>query len=201
MSESLEKLHNRILSDARLKADQVLKEANEKAKQVLDTAQQEAHKDAEEIIARARIEADAVSRGILSSKLRANRLKVLDEKNRIVEDVMRSVEDRLSSIAGSDQFGDTLKRLVTEAVEAIGSDDAVVRVGFKQASKKNLDDLGRSLPRGSKFVIDDHPIEGLGGVVASDPQGKVTFNNSFKARLERLDTQLLTLISSTIFSE
>ena len=201
MSESLEKLHNRILSDARLKADQVLKEANEKAKQVLDTAQQEAHKDAEEIIARARIEADAVSRGILSSKLRANRLKVLDEKNRIVEDVMRSVEDRLSSIAGSDQFSDTLKRLVTEAVEAIGSDDAIVRVGFKQASKKNLDDLGRSLPRGSKFVIDDHPIEGLGGVIASDPQGKVTFNNSFKARLERLDTQLLTLISSTIFGE
>ena len=201
MSESLEKLHNRILSDARLKADQILKEANEKAKQGLETAQQEAQKEAEEIIARARIEADAVRRGILSSKLRANRLKVLDEKNRIVDDVMRSVQDRLSNIAGSDQFSDTLKRLVNEAVEAVGSDDAIVRVGFKQASKKNLDDFGRSLPKGSKFVIEDHPIEGLGGVIASDPQGKVTYNNSFKSRLERLDTQLLTLISSTIFGE
>jgi len=201
MSESLEKLHNRILSDARLKADQILKEANEKAKQILDTAQQEAQKETEEILSRSRIEAEAVRRGILSSKLRANRLKVLAEKNRIVEEVMRSVEDRLSNIAGSDQFGDTLKRLVTEAVEALGSSDAIVRVGFKQASKKNLDDLGRTLPKGSKFVVEDHPIDGLGGVTASDPQGKIIFNNSFKARLERLDTQLLTLISSTIFGE
>lgn len=201
MSESLEKLHNRILSDARLKADQILKEANEKAKQILDTARQEAQKETEEIIARARVEADGVRRGILSSKLRANRLKTLGEKNRIVEEVMRSVEDRLSNIAGSDQFADTLKRLVTEAVEAVGSNDATVRIGFKQASKKNLDDLGRNLPKGSKFVIEDHPIDRLGGVMASDPQGKVTFNNSFKARLERLDTQLLTLISATIFGE
>ncbi len=201
MSESLEKLHNRILSDARLKADQMLKEANEKAKQILDTAQQEAQKEAEDIISRARIEAEAVRRGILSSKLRANRLRVLDEKNQILDDVIRSVEERLSNIAASDEFGDTLKRLVAEAVQALGSDEPIVKVGFRDASKKSLDDLGRALPKGSKFVVEDRPIDGLGGVVASDPKGKFTYNNSFRSRLERLDTQLITLVSSTIFGE
>jgi len=50
-------------------------------------------------------------------------------------------------------------------------------------------------------VIEEQPIEELGGVLASDSEGKIVYNNSFKARLDRLDTRLLVLISSTIFSE
>ena len=46
-----------------------------------------------------------------------------------------------------------------------------------------------------------HNIDELGGVIASDPEGKMSFNNSFKARIERLNNQLLTTISSTIFGE
>jgi vacuolar-type H+-ATPase subunit E/Vma4 len=104
-------------------------------------------------------------------------------------------------IAGSNQFQNTLKRLVAEAVDAIGSEEPIVRVGFKEASKNDLEQLGKSLPRGSKFVVENEPIDGLGGVVASDPQGKIVFNNSFRSRLERLDNQLFTLIASTLFSE
>lgn len=201
MSDSLEKLHNRILADAKLKADQIINEANQKARQILEDARKSAEKETEEILGKARIDADAVRRGILSSKLRANRLKILGEKNRIVEDVIRSVEERLSTIASSARFQSTLKRLVTEAVEAIGSDEPIVRVGFREASKNDLEELGKTLPRGSKFVVENHPIDGLGGVVASDPAGKIVFNNSFRSRLERLDNKLFTLISSTIFSE
>lgn len=201
MSESLEKLHNRILADAKLKADQIINEADQGARQILEDARKTAEKETEEILGKAGIDADAVRRGILSSKLRANRLKILGEKNRIVEDVIRSVEDRLSTIASSARFQSTLKRLVTEAVEAIGSDQPIVRVGFREASKNDLDELGKTLPRGSKFVVDNHPIDGLGGVVASDPEGKIVFNNSFRSRLERLDNQLFTLISATIFGQ
>jgi vacuolar-type H+-ATPase subunit E/Vma4 len=50
-------------------------------------------------------------------------------------------------------------------------------------------------------VIDEKPIDEFGGVVATDPEGRVIFNNTFKSRLERLDNQLLTLIASTVFSE
>jgi len=45
------------------------------------------------------------------------------------------------------------------------------------------------------------PIDDFGGVIATDPEGRVVFNNTFKSRLERLDNQLLTLIASTVFSE
>ena len=38
MSESLEKLQNRILSDARLKAEEAIKEAEAKAQQILEEA-------------------------------------------------------------------------------------------------------------------------------------------------------------------
>jgi vacuolar-type H+-ATPase subunit E/Vma4 len=201
MPESLEKLQNRILSDARFKAEETIKDIQAKAQHVLDEAKQRANRESEEIIAKANVEAENIRRSILSAKVRVNRLRVLDEKNKIVQEIIRSVEDQLSSIAKSNHFEDTAQRFVTEAVKAVDSDQPIVTVGFKDATKKNLDGISRVLPKGGKLVIDEKPIDVFGGVVATDPEGKVVFNNTFKSRLERLDNQLLTLISSTVFGE
>ena len=201
MSESLDKLHNRILSDAKLKADETIREAQAKADQTIAEARQRAQKEADELLAKAKLEAEAVRRSILSSKVRANRLRILDEKNRIVQEVLGAVEEKLSNIAKSSRFGETAQRFVAEAVKAVDSDQPVVRLGFKGSSKQNLDSVSKVLPKGSKLVFEENPIDGLGGVIASDAEGRVTFNNSFKSRLERLDSQLLTLIASTIFGE
>jgi vacuolar-type H+-ATPase subunit E/Vma4 len=201
MPESLEKLQSRILSDARLKAAEIIKDTQTKAQHILEEAKQRAHSESEELIAKANVEADNIRRSILSAKVRVNRLRVLDEKNRIVQEIIRSVEDQLSSIAKSNHFEDTAQRFVTEAVKAVDSDQPIVTIGFKDATKKNLDGISKALPKGGKLVIDEKPIDVFGGVVATDPEGKVVFNNTFKSRLERLDNQLLTLISSTVFGE
>ncbi len=201
VSESLDKLHNRILSDAKLKADETIREAQAKADQTIAEARQLAQKEADELLVKAKLEAEAVRRNILSSKVRANRLRILDEKNRIVQEVLGAVEEKLSNIAKSSRFGETAQRFVAEAVKAVDSDQPVVRLGFKGSSKQNLDNVSKVLPKGSKLVFEEDPVDGLGGVVASDAEGRVTFNNSFRSRLERLDSQLLTLIASTIFGE
>jgi vacuolar-type H+-ATPase subunit E/Vma4 len=83
----------------------------------------------------------------------------------------------------------------------VGTDNVLVKIGFRNADKKSLQSLGQSLPKGTKLIAEETAIDDLGGVIASDPEGKTTFNNSFRARLERLDNQLLTTISSTIFGE
>ena len=197
----MEKLSNRILSDAKLKAADITREAEEKARQIVDESRAQAQKDADEILSKANLEAESIRRGILSSRIRANRLRILDEKNKIVQSVLKSVEQRLSDIASTDQFQPALKRFVAEAVDAVGADDIVVRVGFQNAERKSLDSLGRTLPTRTRFVVEDKSIDDLGGVVAGDVGGKMIFNNSFRARIERLDNQLLTTISSTIFGE
>jgi vacuolar-type H+-ATPase subunit E/Vma4 len=201
MSESLGKLQNRILSDAKLKAEEAIKQSQAKAQQILEEARRKSQKESEEIITKAKVEAESVRRSILSAKVRVNRLRILDEKNRIVEDVIRAVEDQLSGIARTDQFENTAERFVAEAVKAVESDQPIVRSGFKDATKKNLDGISRGLPKGGKLAIDEKPIDDFGGVIATDPEGKVVFNNTFKSRLERLDNKLLTLISSTVFAE
>ena len=201
MSESFEKLQNRILSDAKVKAEDIFKEAEEKARQTLEQAKTQAQKEADEILSRAKLDAEALRRRILSSRIRANRLRILDAKNRIVQQVMQSVEDALADVATDERFPDTLKRFVTEAIEAVGADEPIVRIGFRGISKNQMDAVGKSVSKGTKLVIDEQALDGLGGVVASDPEGKILYNNSFKARLDRLDSQLLTLISSTIFRE
>lgn len=201
LSEPLEKLQNRILSDAKQKADEIVREGQSKSDKILEEARARAKRESDEVIAKANLEAEAIRRSILSSKVRANRLKILDEKNRIVQKVLAEVEDRLADIAESPEFTKIAQRFVSEAVKAVDSDQPIVTLGFKGASKKNLDTISNAYPKNSKIVFEDKPIEELGGVIATDSEGHVVFNNSFKSRLERLDNQLLTLISSTIFGE
>src|SRR3989475_4379747 len=152
MAESLEKLHNRILSDARLKAAGIVEQGEEKSKQILEESQAQAQRDANDILSKASLEAESIRRSILSSRIRANRLRILEEKNKIVQSVLKSVEQRLSDIARSDQFESTLKRLVLEAIEAVGADNAIVKVGFRNAERKSLQSLGQMLPKGTKFL-------------------------------------------------
>lgn len=201
MSESLEKLRNRILSDAKLKADEIIREVNEKADQIRREAREKAEREASELLARAEAEAEAVRRSIISSRIRANRLRLLEERNKIVQDVLSDVEQRLSAVAATGNFQDVVKRLATEAVDAIGSDRPVVKIGFPKASSNKFNFLADALPKGGTIVYDDKLAEELGGVVASDPQGNIAYRNTFRARLDRLDRELLTLISSTIFGQ
>src|SRR2546427_7088002 len=103
-------------------------------------------------ISRTTLEAESIRRSILSSRIRANRLRILDEKNKIVQSVLKSVEKSLSNIASSDQFESTLKRFVAEAVEAVGTVNALVKIGFRNADKKSFQSLGQSLPKGTKLL-------------------------------------------------
>src|SRR2546422_8352230 len=152
MAESLEKLHYRILSDARLKAAGIVEQAEEKSKQILEESRAQAQRDANDLLSRASLEAESIRRSILSSRIRANRLRILEEKNKIVQSVLKSVEQRLSDIAGTDQFESTLKRLVLEAVQAVGTDNTAVKVGLLNTEKKNSQSSGPGLPQGMKML-------------------------------------------------
>ncbi len=201
MSEPFEKLQNRILSDARVKAEDQIREAEEKATKTVESAKQQAGREADAALAKARLDAEALRRSVLSSKIRTNRLRLLEEKNRIVRSIVSAAEEKLSSIAQDPAFMDTLKKMVEEAVEAIGTDQAVVRVGFDGVKNKDFSSMSPVLSRGAKLVVEEAAIDELGGVVASDAKGKLVYNNSFRARMDRLDSQLLALISSTVFVE
>src|SRR5712692_4578888 len=145
MSESFEKLQNRILSDARVKAEDQIREAQEKAAKMVENAKEQARKEADAALSKARLDAQALRRSILSSKVRANRLRLLDEKNRIVRSIVSAAEELLSTIALTPEFMDTLKKMVNEAVDAIGTDQAVVRVGFDGVKSKDLGSVSSML--------------------------------------------------------
>jgi vacuolar-type H+-ATPase subunit E/Vma4 len=201
LSESFDKLRNRILSDAKVKAENVIKEAEVKTRQIIDNSKADAKRDAEAVLSRGRLDAAALRRSILSSKVRANRLKLLEEKNRLLRTIFSTVEEKLSSISKTPEFKDSLKKMVTEAVEALDVEHPIVKVGFNDFSSRDLASIGLGMPRGAKVVVESNAIDDLGGVVASDEEGKVSYNNSFRARMDRLDSQLLALISSTVFGE
>src|SRR2546422_6465570 len=152
MAESLEKLHNRILSDARLKAAGIVEQGEEKSKQILEESRAQAQREANDILSRASLEAESIRRSILSSRIRANRLRILEEKNKIVQSVLKSVEQRLSDIARTDQFESTLKRLALEAVEAVRRQKPGGESGLSENGEKRVQTLGEQFPQGAQIT-------------------------------------------------
>src|SRR5207245_9920889 len=114
---------------------------------------------------------------------------------------LTEVEERRYASATTGNFQEVVKRLATESIDAIGSDHATLKIGFPKTSRDKFNLPADALPRGVTVVYDEKLAEELGGVVASDSEGKIAYRNTFRARLDRLDRELLTLVSSTIFGE
>lgn len=94
---SLEKLVEKILADARAEAEQIVLRSREKADEIREAARKEGKEKAASILAEAEREARLQSSRILSQAKLEKKLRVLEEKRKLLEEV-------LTQALGSDQL-------------------------------------------------------------------------------------------------
>lgn len=85
---SLEKLVEKILTDARAEAEQIVLRSREKADEIREAARQEGKEKAASILAEAEREARLQASRILSQAKLDKKLRVLEEKRKLLEEVL-----------------------------------------------------------------------------------------------------------------
>lgn len=170
----------------------IIAKAEARAERILENAKQEE--------ARIRDDTERHLRTIVGSELRAvhdrivgranldGRKKVMEAKMELLDKVFDSAEKRLEAMAkkGGEDYQEVVKKLISEAAEAIGEDELVVSSSKADHGflKKTLSELSGEL--GVNFKLDSKPIDAMGGVVVRNPKATKVYYNTLDGRLTKV---------------
>lgn len=181
---ALENIINRIIDDAKKKADEIKGEARVEADRIADKARKKAKSLKGDILAETEDEAKKEEKRILSlARLEAKNM-VLAQKRAVINDVFDEALKKLKSLT-DEEYRDLIKKMllkvgIEDSEELIVSSDDRKRINneFLKEINKALKSQGRK----GELRFSDEKREIEGGFILK--KGKVEFNNSFSALVE-----------------
>jgi len=192
MSEQndIQALKRAIVGDAREEADQMLADAQAKAEDIRAQAQAQANARRDEILQRARQEAETLhSHAVAAAQLDAQTLK-LKRREQLLERVFAEARRQLASAPQWPDYEQIARRLVHEAVERLGADEVLVRAdeGTQRVlGDKMLADLRKELGVDLRIGA---PLTRGTGLVLETPDGHRRYDNTLETRLARMQDGL-----------
>lgn len=176
-------------------ATQAALDAEEEARRTRETLLAAAHREAEDL--RARAEADAMRKAAAAHRriLAQAELDVqrqhLERREALLERAWAKAESRLRALPGTAGYVDVLQCLATEAVAALGVKTVLLAAdakGHTQLTPKRLTTWGKTT--GVDFRRQPQPAAVWGGLVAGDVSGRRVIDCSFEVRLARAREEL-----------
>lgn len=131
-------------------------------------------------------QAESVKRQIIGAAELETRNTQLKSLERAVNDAFEMATKQVSDSSGA-AHEKAISGLINEGLDVIGP-RAKVQCAAKD--RKAVAAALKKLQGGEKVILDEAPIEKMGGVVLTTPDGSVRFDNTFEARLERMRPNL-----------
>ncbi|MFO7916180.1 MAG: V-type ATP synthase subunit E family protein [Candidatus Krumholzibacteriales bacterium] len=204
--ESVEKICRRIREDGEKEAESILDKAERTASGIIDRAGKKKDRIAEEILKEAEENGENEYRRLLSSikiELKRERLRVREE---VIEHIMENVREALKSIREGDRYADILQGMIMTGISALGGSSFIVSVDSRDL-KLTRD---RVIPAVEEKVKQETGIDcrleveqlsrhTLGGARIQAAEGKVAYDNTFEARMHRLNDEIRNVIFEEVF--
>ena len=204
MSDGLDRLVEDILRESRTRAEEIRKNGLAQIDDRLATARAEASREADQITRNLKTECDAVVNRRVSQEKQKARLAYLEEKNKVLNDVMKDVQASLVEFCRDDSSYRTfLLKSIAQGIDAVPVERVRVALSEKDIRRykgtKLLEDALSIMHTTKIAVLSDEPIETTGGAVVTSQDNKVRVDCTFEARLELMRPQLLAEISRILF--
>jgi vacuolar-type H+-ATPase subunit E/Vma4 len=170
----------------------IIAKAEVRATRILENARQEE--------TRIKSDVDRHLRTIVGSELRAvhdrivgranldGRKMVMEAKMELLDTVFESAREKLEAMAkkGGADYQEVVKKLISEAVEAIGEDELIVSSNKADHGflKKTISELSKEM--GVSLRLDAKPIDAMGGVIVKNQRGTKVYYNTLEGRLSKV---------------
>jgi V/A-type H+-transporting ATPase subunit E len=190
------------MSEAQGKADIIMQDANAEIATITANAEKTAESEKNKILDNGKKQSDMRYQQIISeAKMNARRAE-LGAKEEVIEAAFTKATDELKSIAssGSDEYDDSLSKMIKEAVDELGSKDLIIQLNEADTNK-----FKSQLDSSSTFKIDDitfqlgEPIDTIGGAIVKTKSGDIEVNNTIESRLERYKGVLRSEVADVLF--
>jgi len=186
----IEKITQRIFSDAKREAAKLRKEAEAEAKKIFIEAQAEAEKKAAAVLTKAKIQAQDEKKRVLAMARLASRDLVLREKRQAIDSAFQRGFEKVSALPDH-QYLSLIKKMMLEAVET-GEEEVIVSPkDQKRIDRSFLDEVNRELVERGKngqISLSDETRDLQGGFVLK--QGGIETNGSLPVLIESVRGEL-----------
>ena len=206
--ESIQAFCEQIRQDAKKEIDKIMSRATRTAKEKLDTARKEAERIRENILKQTEEEAEKIKRKIMADINLETKKVRLKSREEIVDEVLARVKEKLQAFRSTDGYRDVLKKLIVQSILALDENEVAVKItseDAKLASGPLLSEVKNYLQdkykRNVTIELSQTPLQEGIGVCVYSKKGNIFFDNTFNARMERMDDELRLAISKEIFSE
>jgi vacuolar-type H+-ATPase subunit E/Vma4 len=199
---------DRILRNAREKAESILSDARRSAELSIEEQRTKARVDSEDevtaIMRNGQEEASFTRRSVITDARRKASWMILSEKERQVNAVLREVERRLVTASQSDQSLETLQTSIVRAGTALGGGhlelllsehDSTLPLDPEILSKAIREQMRQAVD----VTISSERIQSAGGYVIRTSDGRIVIDNTYPAILRRRDRALRYHIAQILF--
>lgn len=206
VSESTEAIRERILRDAREKADRIIKEARNRAEEIIRKAKKNVEETKKIELKQRKEHIDQTSRERLAEEKIERHRRLQSFRSEMIEKVYDEALNRLRNYCEKPQYVETLKKLAVEAGIALRGGDLLILANErdqKRLTRKILDELSTSIERKTNkrtiLNLAHKTINCIGGVVVSTVDERATVDNTLDARLKRLKEEIRTELEAILF--
>lgn len=205
--KGLEKMVQRILSDAEKESKKVIREAKGEVEKKKSSAKEKARAEAEKILGEGKREAERIERRTLASaRLKTRQLK-LDAQENLIQGTFSKAKDELANLRKDKQrYRKILGELVKAGGIAIGGGELEIQILKKdkkflpEATVHGLaEKISKSIGNKTSLKISTSLKNASGGVVVQKADGSVKCDNTFEARLRRMKHSLRSKTAEILF--
>lgn len=191
ISGNLEALMEKVLEQAREKADAIVERAEKASEREISQLKEETEQRRQDQKQRLEESIQEQKRSVVAQAQQNERRRVMNEREKVIRTVFAQALDELSKINEEKERCRLLTALIKEGIESIGTQS--VRVHLNAAEKELIENRGEALPEeidNVRIIVADKTINTIGGPQVSDESERVIYDNTFEARLERDENQL-----------
>lgn len=194
-----EQIDHHLIDKTVTQRKEILNKANKKAKQIKKNAETEKKRINDQV--------NKSIEGIIGSEIRAlhdrivggaqlqGRKLVMEARQKVLDGIAPKGQEIIKTIAADNNPGinytEILVKLIQESVVAISGDEFIVQANQNDLRylQNNLSSISSSIG-GKSIKIDDEPIDIIGGVIVSNPDGTKQMINTLENRLKTTITRM-----------
>lgn len=193
-----------IVEDAQKTAETVLKEAEAAAEVKRKSAREEMAKIDAFFAEKTESEKQRVEKSSRNNIEMENRRTALVLREQVIADSIQEAVEKVKEFASSPQYKDVMRQLLTEAVYGIGKPDLIVSISAAEVNvvtQPALDQWAQELSKeiGVSLKLELAPLRlRKQGIMLSDREGRVVYDNLFETRLIRYQSEIRKAVSLVI---
>lgn len=195
-----------ILKDARTRGEREMKKAGTEAQKIIADAKAGARVETGKALEESRKRVEVKRRMILRTVDQEVARKKLAARDEIVRDVLEQAKARLHHLSG-ESYRQSVTRLALDAIRQMPADAFVLKVCARPGEDLDAEALASEIVKGLRAQGKEYSLsvklipDTRGGVVIESADGKLRWDNSFDARLQRLRADLRRVLAPMLFGD